>query len=90
MIVEDLALYFADFGLPAVFGARTATVLLDMPQEEVFGGMQQSAEYAMTFRQGDLPGLKSGDQGTVNGVSYSVRQTSMLDDGKLIKAMLKK
>ena len=90
MLVEDLAPLFADFGLTAVFGGNVATVLLDMPQEEVFGGMQQSAEYDMTFKQGDLPGLKGGDVGTVGGITYTVRQTTTLDDGKLIKAMLKR
>lgn len=90
MFIEDLSPLFADFGLTAVFGGHVATVLLDMPDEEVFGGMQQSTEYVMTYRQGDLPGLKSGDTGTVGGIAYGVRQVSMLDDGKLIKATLKR
>lgn len=90
MIVEDMAPLFADFGVPAVFGTRAATVLLDMPQEEIFGGMQQSTEYEITYKSGDLPGLKAGDAGTVGGVGYTVRQTTTLDDGQLIKAMLKR
>jgi hypothetical protein len=90
MFVEDLAPLFADFGVLAVFGARTAMVLLDMPGEEIFGGMQQSTEYAITYRSTDLPGLAAGDAGTVDGVAYKVRQTTPHDDGRIIKAMLKK
>lgn len=90
MFVEDLIPLFADFGLPANFGGRVATVLLDMPQEEIFEGMQQTTEYAMTYRAGDLPGLRAADTGTVDGIAYTVRQTTTLDDGKLIKAMLKR
>ena len=90
MVIEDLAAFFSDFGVSAEFGGEDAVVLLDMPQEEILSGMQQSSEYAMTYRQGDLPGLKSGDQGMVNGIAYCVRQTSMLDDGKLIKALLER
>lgn len=89
-MVDDLAPLFADFGLTAVFGGHLATVLLDMPQEEIFGGVQQSTEYAMTYRAGDLPGLKSGDSGTVGGIGYTVRQTTTVDDGKLIVAKLKR
>jgi hypothetical protein len=90
MFVEDLSPLFADFGVPAIFGAESATVLLDMPQEEIFDGLQQSTEFAMTYRNGDLPSIKGGSSGTVNGVAYIVRQTAMLDDGKLIKAMLRR
>lgn len=90
MIVEDLAPFFADFGVPATAGAHSATVLFDMPQEEIFAGMQQSTEYVITFRSGDLPGLAAGNTITVDGVAYKVRQTTTLDDGKLTKAMLKR
>lgn len=90
MFVEDLAPLFADFGVLAVAGANSATVLFDMPGEEIFGGMQQSTEYAITYRSVDLPGLTAGNSITVDGVAYKVRQTTPQDDGKLIKAMLKK
>ena len=90
MFAEDLAMLFEDFGVAAVFGARTATVILDMPQEEIFDGMQQSTEYAITYKTGDLPGLKANDSGTVNGVTYRVRQVTTLDDGQIIKATLQR
>jgi hypothetical protein len=87
---EDLTPLFADFGLLAVSGGHSANVLLDMPGEEIFGGMQQSTEYAITYRATDLPGLAAGDPITVDGVPYKVRQTTPQDDGKLIKANLER
>ena len=90
MFVEDLTPLFADFGIPAIAGADSATVLLDMPQQDVFGGAQQSTEYAITYRLGDLPGLKSGDGITVAALAYVVRQVTLQDDGKLIHATLQR
>lgn len=90
MLVEDLAPLFADFGVPVVFGALTAKAVFDMPGEEIFGGMQQSTEYAITYRSADLPGLAAGSAITVDGVAYTVRQTTPQDDGKLNKAMLRR
>lgn len=89
-MVEDLAPLFADFGVTAVFGVLTAQVLLDAPGEEIFDGMQQSTEYAITYRSTDLSGLVAGSAITVDGVVFKVRQTTPQGDGKLIKAMLKK
>lgn len=90
MFVEDLSPFFADFGVPATFGGQTATVLLDMPGVEIFDGMQQSNEYAMTYRATDLAGLVAGSTVVVNGTPYKVRQTTPQEDGALIKALLKR
>lgn len=90
MLVEDLMPLFADFGVLAVSGAGSALVILDMPGEEIFGGMQQSNEYAITYRSADLSGLAAGMAITVDGVAYKVRQTTPQEDGRLTKAMLKK
>ena len=88
--VEDLSAFFADFGVPATFGALSATVLLDMPDAEIFGGGQISTDYAITYKSGDLSGLKTGDAITVNAVAYQVREVVKLDDGKLMNATLKR
>lgn len=90
MFTEDLAPFFLDFGLPAAFGGNTATVLLDMPDQAILGDMQLSTEYAMFYKSGDLPGLKHGDTGTVGGTTYTVREIAAQDDGKTLRAALKK
>ncbi len=90
MITEDLSPLFADFAVPAVYGAVTAQVLLDMPDQAIFGDTQYSTEYAITYRASDLMGLKHGDAITVNGTAYTVREVKFLDDGQLKTAALKK
>lgn len=89
MFLEDFDPFFADFAVTANFGGRVAQVLFDMPQAEIFDGMQQSTEYQITFRAGDLAGLKTGDVGYVNNQKFKVRQTTTIDDGKIMTAMLK-
>lgn len=90
MFVEDLAVLFADFGVTAVYGSLTALVVLDMPDQQVLGGMQISADYAITYRSVDLVGLKHGDALTVDGTSYTVREVTRLDDGRITHATLKR
>ena len=90
MFTEDLSPLFADFGMPAQYGSLTATVLLDMPDQQIFGDMQISTEYAITYKSADLAGLKRGDSITVNAVAYSVREVTKLDDGALLHATLSK
>lgn len=90
MFAEDLTPFFADFGVTAVHGSDTASVLLDMPDQQILGDMQISTEYAITWRTGDLPGLKSGDAITVAAVSYAVREVTRQDDGAVMRATLKK
>jgi len=90
MLVEDLAPLFADFGVLATTGVSSALVLFEMPGEEIFNGMQQNTEYAITYRTSDLGDLAAGTNITVDGVAYVVRQYTPQDDGKLIKATLSK
>lgn len=90
MITEDLGLFLADFGVACVFGARTVTVLLDMPDTTVLGGLAQSTSYSMTYRTSDLPGLAHDSAVTVNGVSYNVITVSLIDDGVFSTAALEK
>lgn len=89
-MTEDFGAFFADFGVTATSGANTAQVLLDMPDQQIFGDTQMSTEYAITYAAGDLPGLKRSDSITVNAVVYSVREVTKLDDGALLHATLSK
>lgn len=90
MVAEDLDVFFAEFGVTATLGAASAQVLLDMPDQAVLGEMQISADYAITFQATDLAGIKRGDAITVDGTSYTVREVTHLDDGKLKHATLKR
>ena len=88
MLTENLDAFFADFGVPAQYGAQTATVLLDMPDGEVLSGRMLSVGYAITYRATDLVGLKHNDAITVNGAAYVVNEVKNLDDGALKHAGL--
>ena len=88
MFQEDLTALFADFGVTATYGALTATVLFDLPDKELMHDMQLSSDYAITYRAGDLSGLKSRDSITVNSVVYTVREVTHLDDGQIMHASL--
>lgn len=87
-VTEDLALFFADFGVDAVFGADTAVVLLDKPDADVFDGQIIANDPVITFATTDLTGLVRGSAITVDGVGYTVRDVNLVDDGKLSKARL--
>ncbi len=89
---EDLVAFFseADFALPATYGAQTASVILDQPDEQILSGAVLSREYAITYRSTQLTGLKSDDAITVDGVAYTVREVLALGDGKIMLATLRK
>ena len=90
MIAEDLDVLFADFGVTASLGSLTAQVILDRPDDAILGGMQISTDYAITFQAAQLPAIKHGDPITVDGTPYTVREVTLLDDGRLGKAALKR
>jgi len=91
MLTEDLSVFLADFGVPTVFGEITSLALLDMPDQPMFDGAQMATEYAITYPKAVFPGLKNGDLVTVDGDNYKVSgKPVLLDDGKFIKASLKK
>jgi hypothetical protein len=85
--VEDMSLYFADFGVPAIYGGQSATVIIDKPDSEVFDNQVIVGDATMTYVTGDLVGLKTGDVVTVDSIDYKVTHPPMaLDDGKLMQA----
>ena len=89
---EDLTVFLDDddFAVGATFGAETANVLLDKPTGEVLGGEMLSTEYAIIYRAEDLTAVIKGSTGTVDGVSYRVREVTLVDDGALKRATLSK
>lgn len=88
MFAESIASYLADFGVPAVWGAKSATVLLDKADEDVLGGRAQSTTYDITYSAADFIGLNHGDSLTVAGVGYQVQTVSQIDDGVFNRARL--
>ncbi len=95
---ENLAPFFstADFAVTATWtpsggGAQqTAQVILDTPDEELRDGRVLSREYAITYRADQLIGLKGAEVVTVDGTAYTVREVSSLEDGKIMRASLRK
>jgi riboflavin synthase alpha subunit len=90
MFQEDLSVLFADFGVIAYTVSGAAQVLMDMPGQQILHDMQISNDYAITYLSYGLPGLKYGDPITVNGITYTVREITALDDGALTHATLSK
>ena len=95
---ENLAAFFstADFAVTATWTPsaggpqQTAQVLLDTPDEELLDGRALSREYAITYRADQLVGFKAGEVVTVDGIGYTVREVAALQDGKIIRASMRK
>lgn len=94
---EDMTVFFntAEFAVTAVFvpvgkAPQTAAVLFDSPTEALFGNDVLSDEFVMTYASTDLPSVRAGDLGTINGEQYRIRDIRMQDDGKLKQAKLSK
>jgi len=88
MFTEDLSIFLDDFGVSCTAGAITALGILDMPGETVAGGMVVTTEYMLTAKAADFGDLLYGDNITVDGANYQVRETLLLDDGKFCQIAL--
>jgi hypothetical protein len=65
-----------------------ALVLFDEPDREILSNRGISADYAITYRTQDFPGLLSGDDITINGQLYTVLHAMKIEDGVFSRAML--
>jgi hypothetical protein len=98
VFTEDIGAFFnqSEFAVQAVFtpaggGAPvSASVLFNAQTQEIFGNDVLSEEYTIVYASNALPGVKSGDYGTVNGAVYRVRDVRMKADGQLFEAKLSK
>ncbi|MGH8568784.1 MAG: head-tail joining protein [Gammaproteobacteria bacterium] len=96
MFAEDLSAFFKLQNRSAVWtpssggASQTAQVLLDAPDVEFLDGAVQSREYEITYAATGLQGLKTAETLTVDGVSFTVREVTALDDGRLMRATLTK
>lgn len=89
-ITEDLDVFLADFGVSCTAGAITANGILDMPSQVVSDGMVLTTDYTLTTRSSNFGSLVRGNSITVDGTSYTVRETMLLDDGKFVQIALQK
>ena len=89
-ITEDLDIFLADFGVSCTAGAVTANGILDMPSQILSDGMVLSTDYTLTAKASDFGTLIRGDSITVDSVAYTVRETMLIDDGKIVQIALQK
>ena len=89
-LTEDLDIFLADFGVSCTAGATTAKGIFDMPGEVIAGGMVLSTDYSLTARFSDFGTLVHGDSITVDGNSYTVRETLLIDDGRFVQIALQR
>jgi hypothetical protein len=87
---EDLSVFLADFGVSCTSGATTAMGILDMPSQLIADSMVISTDYQLTAKASDFGGLKYNDAITVDGVAYTVRETRLIDDGRMCEVSLMK
>lgn len=90
MIVEDPAIFLADFGVSVTTGAVSGTGILDMPGEAILDGMVISTDYSLRCEASKFGSLAWGSSITVNGTGYTVREVKLLDDGLFCEITLQK
>lgn len=90
MFSEDLDVFLDDFGDPVTAGAVSGKGILDSPDDLLGGNLSISTEYKLTVKSSVFGNLKSGDDISVDSVSFKVRYFKLSDDGKFGIAMLSK
>lgn len=89
---EDLDVFFstAGFGLTVKSGSTTAVGILDMPSEIIADGVVLTTDYKLLVKTSDFSSLARGSAMTVDGTNYTVRESMLLDDGKITQVFLMK
>ena len=90
MISDDLTLFLADFGLPVTAGSITGLGILDMPSELIVDGQVLSTDYTLTCETSKFGALIYGAAVAVDGITYNVRSSSLISDGKFTVLSLQK
>lgn len=97
MFSENIGAFFDtdEFAVTATFtlagGASvSASVIFNAQTQEIFGDDVLTNEYSIVYPVTSLVGVKAGDNGTVNGVDYRVRDVKLKADGALKVARLAK
>lgn len=101
MFIEDLSVFFDDFGVSVqwttTFDTYSTRAIYSAPgsDKDIGGGIMVSTnDHEILYETAALPGLDQGDEiiVSINGVEtpFRVRGTAPIDDGKLCRATLKK
>lgn len=88
----DLLVMLYDFGQPIASGGRTARGLVDSADEALMQNGPSpfiGRSTVVTFRTGDLVAAE-GDEITVAGVRYFIRERLQLEDGLLTRLLCAK
>jgi len=94
---EDISAFFsgAEFAVQATFTSAggapvSALVMFNAQTQDIFGDSVLTNEYSIVYPVTSLVGVKSGDQGTVDGIAFRVRDVRLKADGQLVTATLSK
>lgn len=87
-LTEDLSIFLADFGVVCTAGSVTGRGILDMPTQVLAGDQILSTEYVLTARAVDFGNLAYGSGIEVDGLMYEVRDTRLIDDGRMCELSL--
>lgn len=90
VLLDDPAIYLADFGVDVVAGTTTGLGILDMPSEVIIDNQIITTDYALTCEASKFGDLLYGSQITVNGAAYEVRSTVLLTDGAFVQLSLQR
>lgn len=78
----DLAMFYADFGVPVVYtpkggvAAAPQMAILDQPGMTVIGGEILATDYSLRYPVSTFPAVKRGDGFSIGGVSYTARESA--------------
>ena len=89
---ENLGAFFdtPGFTVPVVVGDTTSVGYFDSPNEMVADGVAYTTDYSVLVQTSDFPSFTHGDSITVDGVSYTVREPMLEDDGKTTRVFMMK
>lgn len=89
---EDLNAFFdtPGFTVPVVKGGTISVGYFESPNEIIADGVVLTTDYAVVVKTSDFSSITQGDSLKVDGVSYTVREPMLLDDGKIMRIMMMK
>ena len=89
---EDLDAFFdtPGFTVSVVHGSTTSVGYLDQPSEIIADGVVLMTDYSVVVKTSEFSSVASGDTMTVDSVGYTVRESMLVDDGKITRVMLMK
>lgn len=86
--LEDPTVFLTDFGVAISSGGTTGLGILDMPGSLTADGMAITTDYTVRCETSKFGGLLYGDEMTVGGITYQVREVRLVDDGTFVEISL--